>query len=680
MILVKKNIIIFLLCITCFNAHSLDNLDIKLKVESQIEESNPFFRLRGSYSFSQITDYVKNNDTLTVYITQTKGIVPPPYWEISNSDRGLNDNSTDKFILTSIPLRVVSKPNTVKYPDRYSKKGRYQIKNKENKIIWDNSNNPSYWEINKFNQLKLVSSPKGVQLKSWIFNLNDFTNEFQFIIGENNHKNVAKFKGNLFGESLKFKTQMWMHDFLQTNTASKSIINVFIKQYVEKRIQDWQLKGEYEKTSNYKIRVNEDSRRKKVSVLQNSAIKKIKQFYIDFLEDSYKNIKYLNSSLYELGKYDPDNETFLIDFKSPKNVQQLVVSVPIEIAPEIKNNFQEVIMHNHQFNIVNGDMVLTYLDLSFQGKTYPYDVKNQYTYANTEIDYNFDPILIELNDNALVNNSAKIKTNKISVGKSDIDINIPTNAKLSNRYALVIGNEDYKSMQKTLSSEQNVDYAANDAEIFKEYALKTLGVPDENMHFLLNATSGQMYQEIDLITKIVGKIGTKAELIVYYAGHGFPDEQTKAPYLIPVDVAASNLSSAIKLDDFYTKLSSTNASKVTVFLDACFTGDGRNQSLVSSRGVKVVAKQGSLNGNLVVFSASSGKQSSLPYHKERHGMFTYHLLKKLKDTKGSITFGELYSYLEEKVSLESLKVNKMEQDPKINVSNQVKSQWLNWKF
>jgi len=319
-----------------------------------------------------------------------------------------------------------------------------------------------------------------------------------------------------------------------------------------------------------------------------------------------------------------------------------------------------------------------------QGEHYIYDISDNYSYTNTTFDYNFDEIDIDQLDidsqQSSVSNSIVTSNKSIRLGKSFVDSDIPKNKKVSNRYALIIGNEDYKSMQKTLSIEQNVDYAVNDAKIFKEYALKTLGVPEENMHFLLNATSGQMFQEIDLITKIVGKIGTKAELIVYYAGHGFPDEQTKAPYLIPVDVTASNLSSAINLEDFYTKLSSTNASKVSVFLDACFTGGGRNKSLVSSRGVKVVAKQGSLNGNLVVFSASSGKQSSLPYHDQRHGMFTYHLLKKLKDTKGSATFGELYSYLEEKVSLESLKINKMEQDPKINVSNQVKSQWLNWKF
>jgi len=273
----------------------------------------------------------------------------------------------------------------------------------------------------------------------------------------------------------------------------------------------------------------------------------------------------------------------------------------------------------------------------------------------------------------------EILINKVSLN-SLVDKDIPTNPKVDHRYALVIGNEDYSSSQRTLSSEQNVDYAINDATIFKQYCLKTLGVKDDNMFFLLDATSGQMSQEIDVISKILSKLGSKSELIVYYAGHGYPDEQTKIPYLIPVDVSATNLSSAIKLSEIYTKLSSTGASKVTVFLDACFTGGGRNSGLIASRGVKVKPKEGSLSGNLVVFSASSEDQSALPYHKEGHGMFTYHLLKKLQETKGDVSMGELSDYLDNNVSLQSLKKNKKEQDPKVNTSSKVINAWRNWKF
>ena len=96
---------------------------------------------------------------------------------------------------------------------------------------------------------------------------------------------------------------------------------------------------------------------------------------------------------------------------------------------------------------------------------------------------------------------------------SEIDINIPANDKVKNRFALVIGNEDYSSFQKTLEKEQDVTFAINDASTFKQYALKTLGVEEDNLFYLENATSGQMNQTIDLVTKIVSKLGNKAELI-----------------------------------------------------------------------------------------------------------------------------------------------------------------------
>ncbi len=274
----------------------------------------------------------------------------------------------------------------------------------------------------------------------------------------------------------------------------------------------------------------------------------------------------------------------------------------------------------------------------------------------------------------------KIKDPTIVEKVSKVDINIPINKKTQHRYALVIGNEDYQSRQRTLNSEQNVDYAVNDATIFREYALKTLGVEEDNMFFLTNATAVEMGQQIDLVVKIMSKLGNKGELIVYYAGHGFPDEKTNIPYLIPVDVSASSLSYAIKLDDFYQKLSAANSKQITIFLDACFTGGGRSSGLIASRGVKIKPKGGTLNGNIVVFSASSGDQSALPYHKENHGMFTYHLLKKLQESKGDIEMGELADYLKDEVSIKSLKVNQKEQDPAVNTSKGVLDVWKNWKF
>ena len=101
---------------------------------------------------------------------------------------------------------------------------------------------------------------------------------------------------------------------------------------------------------------------------------------------------------------------------------------------------------------------------------------------------------------------------------------------------------------------------------------------------------------------------------------------------------------------------------------------------MASRGVKVKPKEGSLSGNIVVFSASSAEQSSLPYHDEGHGMFTYFLLKKFQESKGNVTLGELSEYLNENVSIKSLRINQKEQDPKVNTSTKVVNDWKDWKF
>ena len=440
-----------------------------------------------------------------------------------------------------------------------------------------------------------------------------------------------------------------------------------VKKIVEQSINKWQKKDEFEKTNNYLLRVNDKNRTDKIKKFQNEAMTMLKNEFLNSL--NFSNIV--------LSDYDADNETYLL---KNSNFDNLVISVPIEEARYFKTYFSNSNFINPNCVIIDDKFVLSYVDIINSPFEYNYSLSSSQYYAITDIKYEFSPIEIDDIKSSNTTTSSNIRTNKINIGTSSVNINIPNNKKVKNRYALVIGNEDYTSFQRTLSSEQNVDYALNDATIFKEYCLKTFGVKEDNMFFLTDATAGTMHQEIDLITKIINKVGLKAELIVYYAGHGYPDELTKVPYLIPVDVSASNLSAAIKLDDLYQKLASTNASKITIFLDACFTGGGRNSGLVASRGVKVKPKEGLLDGNIVVFSASSAEESSLPYHDEAHGLFTYFLLKKFQESEGNITLGALSEYLDENVSIKSLHVNQKEQNPTVNTSERVANDWRSWKF
>lgn len=284
------------------------------------------------------------------------------------------------------------------------------------------------------------------------------------------------------------------------------------------------------------------------------------------------------------------------------------------------------------------------------------------------------------NENFLSRTSAtpeKYAFNRIS----DVDLGIPeTKDKHDLRYALIIGNEDYTSFQKDLGSEVNVAFARDDASAFKDYTQKLLGIPERNITFLLDATSAEMRQGIGKLNLLAKNSGGKAELFVFYAGHGLPDESSKEPYLIPVDVSGKYISLGVPLKELYGQLTEYPTERVTVFLDACFSGGARNQGLVASRGVRITPKNSSLKGNMIVFTASGGDESALPYIKKNHGLFTYHLLQKLKETEGKISYKALSEYLEKNIPLESVIINSKEQHPKTLLSPDILNTWDSWTF
>jgi len=305
-----------------------------------------------------------------------------------------------------------------------------------------------------------------------------------------------------------------------------------------------------------------------------------------------------------------------------------------------------------------------------------------HNYTKMEEDRNYPIIRNDknLNKSNIALENRQIEDKKAYI-KSDIDLNIPESTKkYENKYALIIGNEDYSSYQQGLNAESNVDFAANDAQTVKEYVKNTLGIPDENIIYLENAKAVEMSRAIKTLSVIIKNSNGKADVLFYYAGHGFPDEKTNEPYLVPVDVSGTDLQFAVKLTDLYTVLSEYPSQKVTLILDACFSGGSRNQGLVAARGVKVKPKDNILTGNMVVLTASSGEQSSLSYKEKNHGIFTYYLLKKIQETKGDITYKELSEYLSEQVPIKSALINQKEQNPQTLISINVKDIWENWRI
>lgn len=80
-------------------------------------------------------------------------------------------------------------------------------------------------------------------------------------------------------------------------------------------------------------------------------------------------------------------------------------------------------------------------------------------------------------------------------------------------------------------------------------------------------------------------------------------------------------------------------------------------------------------GNTIVFSAAQGDETAHPYKKKKHGMFTYFLLKKLQETKGYVSLGDLGTYVNQLVRQNSVQEVGKSQTPTINISNKVSTNW-----
>lgn len=257
----------------------------------------------------------------------------------------------------------------------------------------------------------------------------------------------------------------------------------------------------------------------------------------------------------------------------------------------------------------------------------------------------------------------------------DVDINIPIANNMSNlTFAVIISNEKYQM-------EKPVQYAENDGKIFTEYCKKALGLPEKNVHFITNATLNKIKHEIKWLQDVIAVYNGDAKVIFYYAGHGIPDEQNKSAYLLPIDGYGSDVTTGYALEDLYKALGCLPSKAVTVFLDACFSGAKRDgDMLASARGVAIKVKQNNPTGNMVVFTAAQGDETAYPYKEEGHGLFTYYLLKKLQETKGDVTLGELGDYIKTQVERQSIVTNGKLQSPAILSASSIGNSWKEWKL
>ena len=461
----------------------------------------------------------------------------------------------------------------------------------------------------------------------------------------------------------------------------------FLKPKVEAEINAWQKKGEFESTEKWKARVNETTREAKVQELT----EKYKQEYQALVKETYaikeqEKKASIDLSKLQLSAYDADNESFMVTGLPDADI---LLAVNVEDAPSFKQKW-ETIKKSAAFKFApsGNDVAIVSVTFTNGEKKYTYDGTSNVKYGVTDVEYKFKPLELAMEEDVqfnfdaldgapkatvqtLAQNKAEVEYKKVSVGNvSDVDETIPkTNSKNSNTFAVIIGNENYQKVAK-------VQFARNDANIFAQYCKLTLGLPEKNIRSYNDATYATLLSAVKDIKNIAQAYKGNLDVLFYYAGHGVPNESSNDSYLLPIDTDGRTVEVCYPLSKLYEELGSMNAKSVIVFMDACFSGAQRGEGmLAAARGVAIEARPAEPQGNMVVFSAASGDETAYPYREKSHGLFTYFLLKKLQETKGTVTLGELGNYIIDNVTKESVVSNGKSQTPTVTCSEIMGADW-----
>jgi tetratricopeptide (TPR) repeat protein len=140
-------------------------------------------------------------------------------------------------------------------------------------------------------------------------------------------------------------------------------------------------------------------------------------------------------------------------------------------------------------------------------------------------------------------------------------------------YALIIGISDYIDPEMT-----DLDgYPVQDAERLAQILSDKYTFDEENMMMLKNPDRTKILRAFDNLNKT---ITADDNLLIFYAGHGFYDEDTELGYWLPTDAEKDFTANWIYNDVLVANLRRIHSKHTLLISDACFSG-----SIFKTRGL-----------------------------------------------------------------------------------------------
>lgn len=379
------------------------------------------------------------------------------------------------------------------------------------------------------------------------------------------------------------------------------------------------------------------------------------------------------------------------------------IRISVDRSTGISNNCQLAYLRAQSVrNFLENNIVAlrsTHNNFRFVTHTY-HDSVNTHYYRRSSIEIRVSDVFSETVE--------RIRNSKIQ--DDHIDYNIPvTSLRNPDTYVLIIANQNYDN-----ALIPDVPYVQNDAIAMQHYLTSALGIPERQVKVLNNASKQTIQDEgIHWLTDLAKAVATHngdqstpvANILIYYAGHGFTDLNNKA-YLVPNNINTDKIPSlggketkrcskkgnpepqspcdivlstketerlaeqCLSIDDLCASFNSkvVPVRNLTLILDASFDGNNRDGKPIVRPERKDDAKKKyrkpNMRADAVVLLAADLNKTAYAFDEHQHGFLTYFLLKEVKHQKDkffSLSYNDILSTIERKVSKESALQNRWQE-------------------
>lgn len=220
-----------------------------------------------------------------------------------------------------------------------------------------------------------------------------------------------------------------------------------------------------------------------------------------------------------------------------------------------------------------------------------------------------------------------------------VGLESPPDTEFGRYYALVIGNNNYQHLPKLRT-------AQNDAKVVAQILGQNYGY---RVNLILDARRADILIALGNLRETLTETDN---LLIYYAGHGWLDEEGNEGYWLPVDAVQDNQVQWVSNASITTVLKAMHAKHVLIVADSCYSGKLARGIHIKQKTSNYFARMASKRARSVI--ASGGLEPvSDSYGKEGHSIFATAFIEALKKNEKIIDGTELFTQIRRPVIINS---------------------------